>query len=234
MLVGHSAGAHLCTMALLELLHEQRLHTGPFPPNTTGMLFHESHYGRLSSARDTLGDSSGSSESFAVVSENGNDSQPGSLANSQQSQSLAASIVEVTQQDLMQQSAASLPPSVSTSMVQVTMQDVPQDQNITDSAIPNQQTDLNSENKDMSDKSDKETKQPTTKQIYAGKGDGRRQDGGDNNEDSCEEDDDNDSVVTVRPKEIERHATLIDLASSIKAFVGKLHGFSIEKHSFIL
>ncbi|KAK7112491.1 uncharacterized protein [Littorina saxatilis] len=213
MMIGHSSGAHLCTMALLEMLHDQRLHISPFPPDVSaaaGMLFHESHYGRLLSdpgrggARDPLEDSSGSSESFAVVSENGNgngESQATSMLSSVGSTS--SSMVEVSREDTLPEVS---PPPPST-----------------------QQTVSQTE-----ESADAHTQQGEG-EVRAG-GDGSepvkqsRQDSGEGEEDSGEEEDDNDSIVTVRPKEIERHATLIELARSIKAFVGLAGVYNIGDH----
>ena len=198
-------------MALLELLHDQRLHVGPFPPDVSsaaGMLFHESHYGRLLSdpgraAKDPLEESSGSSESFAVVSENGNGNED----------------VQMTGVDSGVLSAI-------TSMVEVSNEDLSLSMSKAASAAPQTLT-------ERDQPIGKRTRQEGAESRSGSDGDGRagtkqsRQESGEGDEDSCDEDDDNDSIVTVRPKDIERHATLIDLAASIKAFVGKVHFYSV-------
>lgn len=181
---------------------------GPFPPEVSsaaGMLFHESHYGRMMSdpgraAKDPLEESSGSSESFAVVSENGNGNEDVQLTGVDSGLlSAITSMVEVSTVDtsLYVPQAASAGPQTLTESVQSIGQRTKQE---------------GVKGKSGSD----------------GDGDGRgemkqsRHESGEGDEDSCDEDDDNDSIVTVRPKDIERHATLIDLAASIKAFVGKV------------
>lgn len=200
MLVGHSAGAHLGAMAILELLHDQRAHGAPHP-TAASMHFHDSHYGRL---RDPLEESSGSSESFAVVSDNGNNGEGGV--------------------ERMDSNASSLDATLA-SMVEVSHGDVSPEPKQTDSAGED----------DERGSAPKSETGAEAEPVWAGEGQGagRRGKGegtkpsvqgagdADGEEESCEEEDDNDSVVTVRPKDIERHATLVDLCSTIKAFVGK-------------
>ncbi|KAK7493345.1 hypothetical protein BaRGS_00015471 [Batillaria attramentaria] len=175
MLVGHSAGAHLGAMAILELLHDQRAHGASHPVHAS-MHFHDSHYGRMSSdpgahTRDSLGESSGSSESFAVVSENGNgqDGVERMDSNASSLDSTLASMVEVSQGD------------------------------------------VSLELKQTGPDFEASTQGPDP-------------------EPQGSQEDDNDSVVTVRPKDIERHATLVDLCSTIKAFVGLAGVYNIGDH----
>ncbi|XP_076444667.1 uncharacterized protein LOC143282784 [Babylonia areolata] len=212
MLIGHSSGAHLCSMTLLELLHDQQLHVGPFPPEVTeaaSMLFHESHYGRQFShnsghgGKDPLEDSSGSSESFAVVSENGNSNKEGEASGMDSSMAgTLTSMVEVSHSDItpeleqMQSSTAAV--------------------------------------KHSAEKGDSVESKLEMQDQGSGGGDHgvkvHSQEVGEAEEESGEEDDDNDSVVTVRPKDIERHSTLIDMAHSIKAFVGLAGVYHIGDH----
>ncbi|KAL8588926.1 hypothetical protein ACOMHN_012964 [Nucella lapillus] len=215
MLVGHSSGAHLCSMTLLELLHDQQLHVGPFPPevvDAASMLFHESHYGRQLSqnsgrgGRDPLEDSSGSSESFAVVSENGNNGgREGEVSSMEGSMSGAmSSMVEVSHSDISPQlSQKQSPPASVVSKL-------------------------------SAESGDTEETSPLQEKEDQGSGDNPRKvpsgEGGEVEEESGDEEDDNDSVVTVRPKDIDRHATLIDLAQSIKAFVGLAGVYHIGDH----
>ena len=74
-MVGHSAGAHLCIMAALELLHDELMQ----PPEASSQLeslrikFEESHFNG-SQKRDNnalLEQSSGSTSSFVVLNDNG-------------------------------------------------------------------------------------------------------------------------------------------------------------------
>ncbi|CAG5122720.1 unnamed protein product [Candidula unifasciata] len=104
-LLGHSAGAHLATMAILELLHDERLSVKPtfrFQPaggQLEQLAFTESHYGKVSllaTEQEALEDSSGSSESFAVVSENGSTTDQGTSAALELGSS-ASSFVESSQ-----------------------------------------------------------------------------------------------------------------------------------------
>jgi hypothetical protein len=172
-------------------------------------------------ARDPLEDSSGSSESFAVVSENGNNGNEESL--------LASSL---------QSSGGFVSQNTTESMVEVSPADVASTLPVADSPLgPAGEQEAGEELE----------AEVHTKEVLDGKGDNAsvvdagggaiksaKSEGVDGEEDSGEEEDDNDSVVTVRPKEIERHATLIDLAASIKAFVGKLCGIAFILYFFLL
>ena len=71
MLVGHSSGAHLCIMAILELLHDDILSAEHLPISESvvpQIHFEESHYKREeSNGQSGLDGSSGSSGSFCVL-----------------------------------------------------------------------------------------------------------------------------------------------------------------------
>lgn len=228
MLIGHSAGAHLGAMALLELLHDQRTHSTPHSA-ATSMHFHHSHYGRVpsdpgSQLRDPLEESSGSSESFAVVSENGEGgADRGDTHASSLDGSVLSSMVQLSQDDLaaetkqrdLSASAEKDPstapvPSETGAKVEASLAGT--GQRLVgmgrDGAMPGEGDD-------------------GTKLELQGAGDGAE-----GEEESCEDDndDDNDSVVTVRPKEIERHPTLVDLCSTVKAFVGLAGVYDIGDH----
>lgn len=204
MLVGHSAGAHLGTMAILELLHDQCAHGALHPTQTSIMQFHDSYYHVPSDpsnqAGDALEESSGSSESFAVVSENGNG------------------------EGRMDNNASSLDSSTLVSMVEVSQGDMTVSMEQSSSVIEEiTEGDLATKSQEESDTLEKEK---GGEGCVTNKGVGNA----DVEEDSCEDEDDNDSVVTVRPKDIERHATLVDLYSSVKAFVGLAGVYHIGDH----
>nr|XP_022318838.1 probable isoprenylcysteine alpha-carbonyl methylesterase ICME isoform X1 [Crassostrea virginica] len=71
MLIGHSSGAHLCIMAILELLHDDILSAEHLPISESvvpQIHFEESHYKREeSNGQSGLDGSSGSSGSFCVL-----------------------------------------------------------------------------------------------------------------------------------------------------------------------
>ena len=75
MLIGHSSGAHLCIMAILELLHDDILSAEHLPISESvvpQIHFEESHYKREeSNGQSGLDGSSGSSGSFCVLNDNG-------------------------------------------------------------------------------------------------------------------------------------------------------------------
>lgn len=74
MLMGHSSGAHLCIMAILELLHDDILNAEHLPISESvapQIHFEESHYRREESNGHGLDGSSGSSGSFCVLNDNG-------------------------------------------------------------------------------------------------------------------------------------------------------------------
>lgn len=98
--MGHSAGAHLCAMAILEMLHDectsiqQSFRFQPVDKHLDELNFAESYYGNPFIKERGLDDSSGSSESFAVVSEHGSSGDNGAslkLDSSQASASLLSS-----------------------------------------------------------------------------------------------------------------------------------------------
>ena len=78
MLIGHSSGAHLCMMSLLELLHDQLLQVTDELPAFTfhqGLQFQDQHFeGATAESRSRthqFDESSGSSGSFCVLNDNG-------------------------------------------------------------------------------------------------------------------------------------------------------------------
>lgn len=75
MLIGHSSGAHLSIMAVLELLHDDILNAGDMAipePVVPQIHFEESHYRKEeANGQHGLEGSSGSSGSFCVLNENG-------------------------------------------------------------------------------------------------------------------------------------------------------------------
>lgn len=244
-LVGHSAGAHLGAMAILELLHDERISLQPgfrFQPAggpLEELAFAESHYGRLKSLsrREGLDDSSGSSESFAVVSDNGSaleQSMGGSLENSGGAASFLGSSMN---SDVLDSSANSeaLSHSMSASTVMVeagggiaaasateaehTPSDVTGEGHTPDIGGGGDGIDKPSQSVETID-DNKSVLRLTPKSGSLG------DDEEENDDDSC----DNDSVVTVRPKDIDCHATLVDMCKAVKAFIGLAGVYSIGDH----
>ncbi|XP_033737399.1 isoprenylcysteine alpha-carbonyl methylesterase ICME-like [Pecten maximus] len=80
MLVGHSAGAHLCMMTVLELLHDELVQGSNSQSQLLlqeSLRFQDSHFDSNKRSRiDTLDESSGSSGSFCVLNDNGDKGGP--------------------------------------------------------------------------------------------------------------------------------------------------------------
>lgn len=214
-LMGHSAGAHLAAMAILELLHDERTSIKSsflFRPPMAGLdgrgnplAFEESHYGRMSAldrARDGLGDSSGSSESFAVVSENG------ALGESAASSVLEASTT--SEGFVSMDSGAEKEGQVS---------------DVSDHEVnePEQEQEGQSPAQDGSQAGQQGNNNQSQSESHSGSL-------GDDEVEPEEDSGDNDSVITVRPKDIDRHTTLVDLCKSVKAFIGLAGVYSISDH----
>lgn len=186
MLIGHSSGAHLSSMAILELLHDERIQIQPFKGRQ--LQFDDQHYtgsNNNSNGEEQEGQegSSGSSESFALLSDNG-DQQTNDINNS------ATSTFEVLngQQAGKESTMAS-------------SESRPSDDSMDVMASPTEEG---------------------AEQVGVAEGGGGE-------EEEEEDSGDDDSVVTVRPKDIERHATLVDLCKSVKAFVGMCCIFTITE-----
>lgn len=110
-LIGHSSGAHLCMMSVLELLNIEI----PGEPQQSRIRFDESYFNNKPRS-DTLDDSSGSSASFCVVNDNA-DKPPTvasvatetrgtlpSLTESTVGTSISASMMEVIKSEITDQS----------------------------------------------------------------------------------------------------------------------------------
>ncbi|XP_046360628.1 isoprenylcysteine alpha-carbonyl methylesterase ICME-like [Haliotis rufescens] len=187
MLIGHSSGAHLSSMAILELLHDERIQIQPFKGRQ--LQFDDQHYtgsNNNSNGEEQEGQegSSGSSESFALLSDNG-DQHTNDINNS------ATSTFEVLngQQAGKESTMAS-------------SESRPSDDSMDVMASPTEEG---------------------AEQVGVAEGGGGE-------EEEEEDSGDDDSVVTVRPKDIERHATLVDLCKSVKAFVGLAGVYNIADH----
>ncbi|KAK6187961.1 hypothetical protein SNE40_005877 [Patella caerulea] len=191
LLIGHSAGAHLCAMAILELLHDERVSGYPYTTQQS-IRFDDTHYNGEGNNNDG---SSGSSESFAVVSENGD-----------QGAGLDSSMASGAFELLKAQPEESL-------------------ETVSSSDEKENETEMSSEVKE-SESSESPSEETTAL------GSSRSENESVIEIDDDEEDDsgDNDSVVTVRPKDIERHPTLIDLCKSIKGFIGIAGVYHIRDH----
>ncbi|XP_035828546.1 uncharacterized protein LOC101860469 [Aplysia californica] len=243
-LIGHSAGAHLSAMAILELLHDERVSVQPgfrFQPaggQMDELAFAESHYGRLSTLernREGLEDSSGSSESFAVVSENGGaleQSMGGSLENSGGAASLLGSSInsEFLESSANSEGLSSL--SASTVMVEAGDGDAPggEESQLTEAAVDS----MAGAGQELLGAGDAEDKAIAAQDAEEVKIEQRLtpKSGslGDDEEEIDDDSGDNDSVVTVKPKDIDRHATLVDMCKAVKAFIGLAGVYSIRDH----
>ncbi|XP_025115730.1 uncharacterized protein LOC112577034 [Pomacea canaliculata] len=244
MIVGHSAGAHLGALAILELLHEERTQNSSVlsPDLLPSLCFHEGHYTSAAPIVGNHEDSSESSESFAVVSENGNSESVALIMGT--SGALSSSLTHELEASASAAGQEALVCSEGLDTSAVDVFDV-----TTNSGVP--------ERMEPSfiisglEASGMETYEPgkgLTELVQEIQVKVRRSGGpGDvveiskiisqevstatgENESCDEEDDDNDSIITVRPKDIERHATLSDLCGCIKAFVGLAGVYHIGDH----
>ncbi|XP_013083031.2 uncharacterized protein LOC106068271 [Biomphalaria glabrata] len=220
-LIGHSAGAHLSVMAILELLHDERLSvqsTFKFTPaldQLEELSFAESHYGKrgglLEPRNDGHQDSSGSSESFAVVSENGSSVEQCLLTDSGGTSLFGSSLN--SDNNANPENGAS----------------VSENEGNGQERVPHE------ENKEGAAEIENETLAAEGPLSAENNGEGQTNQGshsgGSQGDDEEEEDSgDNDSVITVRPKDIDRHATLVDLCKAVKAFIGLAGVYSIKDH----
>ncbi|XP_041364551.1 probable isoprenylcysteine alpha-carbonyl methylesterase ICME [Gigantopelta aegis] len=219
-LIGHSAGAHLCAMSILELLHDERVHKSG---KGRHLQFDDQHYDGVNSNHNQA-DSSASSDSFAVVGENGDGqnlegSNSGSMFEilNGQNRSLSASTetnyFEKSVEDfglngggdrlLEEQKSATVRPAVAKTI-------------------------------EVQEQGHKPGPEPDPEHGGQGGGQGDGEDqgqgGGEGEEEEDDTGDDDDSVVTVKPKDIERHPTLVDLCKSVKAFIGLAGVYKIEDH----
>jgi len=207
-LMGHSAGAHLASMAILELLHDERISVQqgfrfhPAGDYNESLAFAESHY---SSGHH----SSGSSESFAVVSENG----AGDLQ-SLESSIGPANVLDTSNNAELAELGTTLE-GLSESTVVVEASEV--------EAIEAGEG-KTAEDSGTAGEVHEEKEQSMSLTPKSGSSVGEDEDG---DEDSG----DNDSVCTVKPiGDIERQATLVDTCRAVKAFIGLSGVYSIGDH----
>ncbi|CAL1546518.1 unnamed protein product [Lymnaea stagnalis] len=228
-LLGHSAGAHLSVMAILELLHDERLSVqSTFKFNPAGgqldeLSFAESHYGRrglLERTKEGLDDSSGSSESFAVVSENGSSTEQGGCTDNGGSSLLGSSLnsdrmaSSNNSENFVTMSQGSM--LVEPGGADQACQEVEEAASVDLVDLP---CNVDAEVKVLEPADTKEESPPNSQSGSQG-----------DDEYDNDESGDNDSVVTVRPKDIDRHATLVDMCKSVKAFIGLAGVYSIKDH----
>ncbi|GFR86834.1 kynurenine formamidase [Elysia marginata] len=165
----------------------------------------------LNRARDGLGDSSGSSESFAVVSENGalGGSEGGSslMEASAVSEGFVSMESSSTERDDAQPSDHS---DREGNEVAGPAQDATENR---DEAAPPVHENVGQEGENNESQS----------ASHSGSL-------GDDEEEPDEDSGDNDSVITVRPKDIDRHTMLVNLCKSVKAFIGLAGVYSISDH----
>lgn len=210
MLIGHSAGAHLSAMAVLELLHEQLIlgEAGPSQYNfQSGIHFEESHFEASLEGRsrtDTLDESSGSSGSFTVLNENGEKTAA-------QSSVTSASTFEVLSGTDGNEASLNSMEKQSEKMEESAWTEVGSGDMKESVEMTHDQSEVidKKEEKEEEDKSDNKT---------------RRHSGGGGSKDTGEsdEDDDDDSIVTVKHKDIDSQPSLLELGKSVKAVIGKL------------
>lgn len=184
MMIGHSAGAHLCAMALIELLlqSEGNLMGSDHSPFAFGDSIHftdkhfdgKSDQGKLDSAQSRLERSSASSASFCVLNDNGE--QGNNNSNNHDNSTITSTFEMVSSKDEdfpnMDASCGGMEGLESL--------------NLTESTV---------------------TEPDSTEHIL------RKQE----SEEDISEDD---SIVTVKQKDMEHSAALVELVKSIKAVVG--------------
>ncbi|RUS79896.1 hypothetical protein EGW08_012334 [Elysia chlorotica] len=227
-LMGHSSGAHLAAMSILELLHDERTSIKSsfrFRPPMGGMdgeggplAFAESHYGRMSAldrARDGLGDSSGSSESFAVVSENGAMGESGAGSSLLEASTTSEGFVSMDSSAEKENAAGNDQPRAELNEGQPPLEEPELAAGGADGGECEAHQTEGRAQEDGNNES-----QPASHSGSLG----------DDEEEPDEDSGDNDSVITVRPKDIDRHTTLVDLCKSVRAFIGLAGVYSISDH----
>ncbi|KAK3760542.1 hypothetical protein RRG08_022826 [Elysia crispata] len=226
-LMGHSSGAHLAAMSILELLHDERTSIKSsfrFRPPMGGidgeegpLAFAESHYGRMSAldrARDGLGDSSGSSESFAVVSDNGAMGESGGGSSLLEASTTSEGFVSMDSSVERENADANNQPSADLNEVQLLQEEPELGAGIEGGEVVTHHVEGLAQEGG-----------PNGSQSASHSGSL-----GDDEEEPDEDSGDNDSVITVRPKDIDRHTTLVDLCKSVRAFIGLAGVYSISDH----
>ncbi|XP_061175072.1 uncharacterized protein LOC133184178 isoform X2 [Saccostrea echinata] len=202
MMIGHSSGAHLCIMAILELLHDEILNAESMPPHepvVPQIHFEESHYRKEdTNGQNGLDGSSGSSGSFCVLNENG-DKKDG----------LEASNTSSTFEVLSEPETGAMEESVAAGYVQPEVE--------TESEKPEVDA-SESDKQGVEQLESKESKEETEEDTDR------------KHEDSEEEDagSDKDSVITVRSSD--RQRSLIEIGKSVKAIIGLAGVYHIGDH----
>uniref|UniRef100_A0A0B7A7P4 BD-FAE-like domain-containing protein n=1 Tax=Arion vulgaris TaxID=1028688 RepID=A0A0B7A7P4_9EUPU len=234
-LLGHSAGAHLATMAILELLHDERLSVKPsfkFQPVWGQMEQSAFTEMELSAARaHRLEDSSGSSESFAIVSENGSTADQSVPVLMELTNPASNLLTTSRNSDAMQLSFGS-------DVMQSSLNSDGADESFLDLGGDSGKSHMNLEADERTSTAagfgdvNKNAKDEQRTDGNVGDARSRSHSGslGDDEEERDDDSGDNDSVVTVRPKDIEKHATLVDMCKCIKAFIGLAGVYSISEH----
>ena len=187
-------------MAILELLHDERV-LQTKPGKGRQLQFDEQHYDEANSNHNHA-DSSESSDSFAVVSENGGDGGNNS-----------ASMFEVINGGQNRSTETSFEKSV----VEIGHDGGGDAERKSVTVKPIVAKTIHDQEKEKGQEPDAESGEEAEAEAEPGGGD-VREDVEEEEEDDTGDDDD--SVVTVKPKDIERHPTLVDLCKSVKAFIG--------------
>lgn len=193
-LMGHSAGAHLAVMAVLELLHDEWVHGIRIePPPSDSMELDEQYFDGSNGENDTKPASSeGSSASFDVLNGNSNGDAKGNGVSVEGSSS---SFVLLGQEE-SGRSQRELGRIDSETSDSIEVLDV---ENLTES--------------------DSEEWRISSGERTPGDSE---EDGEEDEEDDMSNKDEEDSVITVRPRVIDRQPTLMDLGKCVRGIIGKL------------
>ncbi|XP_060067016.1 uncharacterized protein LOC132547270 [Ylistrum balloti] len=220
MLVGHSDGAHLCMMAVLELLHDELLQEGISQSQLMlqeSLRFQDSHFdGSKRSRIDTLDESSGSSGSFCVLNDNGDKGGP-------LDPSGATSMYEMISIKSDKNENAESTEQVSGD-AKIQCKDDDEEEVAPDSqgGAMNRQVsqDVSEVKVEVTEVSGEEVTDVKEEVRHSGKV----------VEEEEEEHSENESIVTIRPRDSECHPTLLELGKSIKAVVGLAGIYDINDH----
>lgn len=225
MLVGHSAGAHLCMMTVLELLHDELMQGGSTSQSRQmlqeSLRFQDSHFdGNKRSRIDTLDESSGSSGSFCVLNDNGDKGGP---LDSSGATSMFEMISVKSDQD---GNVTSSEQGAGEAGIQY--RDEGEDEVAPDSqggAMDRQVSQDTSEVTPVNVEVTKVSAEEVRGKVTEVKDEVS---GGEAEEEEEEDHSENESIVTIRPSD--HQPTLLELGKSIKAIVGLAGVYDISDH----
>ncbi|XP_021346751.1 uncharacterized protein LOC110446102 isoform X2 [Mizuhopecten yessoensis] len=223
MLVGHSAGAHLSMMAVLELLHDELIQGGTTQSQLMlqeSLRFQDTHFdGNKRSRIDTLDESSGSSGSFCVLNDNGE--RGGPLESSGATSMYEMISVKSDQGDNGDSSEQGSADTGSQSKDDDDDRDeAPDNQGgAMDRQVSQDTSEVTEVRVEVTEVSGEEVTE--VKEEVRGVGEQMEEE---------EEHSENESIVTIRPRELEGHPTLLEMGKSIKAVVGLAGVYDISDH----